>query len=138
MTRDIREEQQGNPRFARGQAKLEELGDKGDAIFTSLSEVAPDMGRYVGEFVFGDLYGRPGLDDRQRQLVTLCMLAALGDTERQFAFHLGLGLNAGLTPQEVVDSLVHGLAFIGFPRTFNALNTAKHVFAERGLLPATG
>ncbi|MGW2701237.1 carboxymuconolactone decarboxylase family protein [Streptomyces sp. NPDC001340] len=135
MTRDIRVEQRDNPRFAKGQARLEELGDKGDAIFTSLAEVAPDMGRFVAEFVFGDLYGRPGLDDRQRQLVTLALLTALGDTERQFAFHLGLGLNAGLTPREVVDALVHGLAFVGFPRTFNALSTAKRVFAEHGLLP---
>ncbi|MFE0328195.1 carboxymuconolactone decarboxylase family protein [Streptomyces sp. NPDC003753] len=138
MTRDIRDEQRGNPRFERGQARLEALGDKGDAIFTSLADVAPDMGRFVAEFVFGDLYGQPGLDDRQRQLVTLAMLAALGDTDRQFAFHLGLGLNAGLTPKEVVGALVHGLAFIGFPRTFNALSTAKRVFAERGLLPVDG
>ncbi|GLW51513.1 4-carboxymuconolactone decarboxylase [Streptomyces sp. NBRC 14336] len=135
MTRDIREEQRGNPRFERGQAKLLELGDSGDAIFTALADVAPDMGRYVAEFVFGDLYGRGGLDDRQRQLVTLALLTALGDTERQFAFHLNLALNAGVTPQEVVDALVHGLAFVGFPRTFNGLSTAKRVFAERGLLP---
>ncbi|GHG99348.1 carboxymuconolactone decarboxylase family protein [Streptomyces rubradiris] len=138
MTRDIRDEQRDNPRFVTGQARLEGLGDKGEAIFTALADVAPDMGRYVAEFVFGDLYGRPGLDDRQRQLVTLAMLAALGDTDRQFAFHLGLGLNAGLTPEEVVGALVHGLAFIGFPRTFNALSTAKRVFAERGLLPVGG
>ncbi|WP_059013402.1 carboxymuconolactone decarboxylase family protein [Streptomyces specialis] len=122
-------------RLARGRRTLAELGGDGEAVFAALADIAPDMGRYVGEFVFGDLYGRPGLTVRERQLLTLASLTALGGTERQVAFHLGLALNAGATPNDVVETLLAGLPFAGFPRTVNSLIAAREVFAARGLLP---
>ncbi|MGI8754663.1 MAG: carboxymuconolactone decarboxylase family protein, partial [Acidimicrobiales bacterium] len=43
----------------------------------SLRDIAPDLGRHIIEYGFGDVYSRPGLDPQQRQLVTLGMLTAL-------------------------------------------------------------
>ncbi|MGF1426229.1 carboxymuconolactone decarboxylase family protein [Kitasatospora sp. LaBMicrA B282] len=125
-------------RFARGVANLAALGDSGEAIFSSLAEVAPDLSRYVAEFAFGDLYSRPGLDLKQRQLLTIASLNALGDCEPQLTFHMNLALNVGATAEEIVETILHCLAFVGFPRTYNSMRIAKKVLGERGLLPVTG
>jgi len=70
-------------RFERGAARLAEMGGDIANIVEPLADVAPDLARLVGEFAFGDLYTRPGLDLPQRQLVTIGALVALGGTERQ-------------------------------------------------------
>ncbi|RLK55097.1 carboxymuconolactone decarboxylase family protein [Actinokineospora cianjurensis] len=124
-------------RFRRGAARLAEMGGDIDNIVAPLADVAPDLARLVGEFAFGDLYTRPGLDLPRRQLVTIAALVTLGDTERQLRFHIAAALEVGVTPQQVVETIIHLLAFAGNPRVFNAMLVAKAVFAERGLLPLT-
>ncbi|WP_158847932.1 carboxymuconolactone decarboxylase family protein [Saccharothrix deserti] len=120
-------------RYARGMAVLRRVsGDRGAEVIESLSDVAPDLGRYVVEFAYGDVYARPGLDLRQRQLVTIGALAAQGDTAPQLRFHLDAALQVGLSPVEVVEALIHIVPFMGFPRALNAVNVAREVFADRG------
>ena len=59
-------------RFRRGWQRLMEVdAEGGERVIESLQDVAPDLGRYVVEFTFGDIYQRPVLDLRQRQLVTV-------------------------------------------------------------------
>ncbi|MFG1639101.1 carboxymuconolactone decarboxylase family protein [Amycolatopsis sp. NPDC049252] len=122
-------------RFERGAARLAEMGGDIANITGPLADVAPDLATLVGEFAFGDLYTRPGLDLPQRQLVTIAALVTLGDTERQLRFHTHAALDVGLKPSEIVETVIHLLAFAGNPRVFNAMLTVKGVFAERGLLP---
>ena len=122
-------------RFERGAARLAEMGGDIANIVEPLADVAPDLARLVGEFAFGDLYTRPGLDLPQRQLVTIGALVALGGTERQLKFHVNAALDVGLKQAEIVEAVIHLLAFAGNPRVFNAMLTVKTVFAERGLLP---
>jgi 4-carboxymuconolactone decarboxylase len=125
----------GNERFERGAAAIDGLGGGYEAIFRPLADVAPDLGRFVAEFAFGDLYSRPGLEPPQRQLLTIAALTALGGCEPQLTFHIGAALNVGVEPATIVETLLHTLAYAGFPRTVNAVATAKQVFAERGVLP---
>jgi len=87
---------------------------------------------------FGEIYARPQLSPRDRQLVTLGILTALGGCEPQLEVHVNTSLNVGLTPEEIVEALLHSLAYCGFPRALNATFAAKRVFAERGLLPVGG
>lgn len=82
----------------------------------------------------GEMYSRPGLEPRDRQLVTLGMLTALGGCEPQLDVHIKASLNVGLTPQEIIEALLHSAVYCGFPRALNATFTAKKVFAERGLM----
>lgn len=49
--------------------------------------------------------------------------------------HVNFSLNAGLTPQEIVEAWLHSAGYCGFPKALNATMVAKKVFAERGLLP---
>jgi 4-carboxymuconolactone decarboxylase len=123
-------------RYERGAAKLREVdGDQGLAVIDAVADVAPDLGRYVVEFAYGDTYSRPDLEPRQRQLVTIGILAALGGAEPQLTVHVNAALNVGLTPTEIVGAIIHTVPYIGFPRALNAIFTAKAVFVERDLLP---
>lgn len=121
-------------RYARGMAVLRQVsGDRGAEVVESLSDIAPDLGRYIVEFAYGDVYARPGLDLKQRQLVTIGALAAQGDTAPQLRFHLDAALHVGLSPVEVVEALIHVVPFAGFPRALNAVTVARQVFADRGI-----
>jgi len=87
------------------------------------------------EFGFGDIYSRDDLTPPQRQLVTIGALTALGGSEPQLLVHINAALNVGLTPHEIVGAIIHTAPYTGFPRTLNAMLTARSVLEDRGLLP---
>jgi 4-carboxymuconolactone decarboxylase len=121
-------------RFRRGWARLMEVdAEGGERVVESLRDVAPDLGRYVVEFAYGEIYQRPVLDLRQRQLVTISALTTLGGAEAQLEFHVNAGLNVGLTVREVIEAILHCIPYVGFPRVLNAVLVAKRVFEERGV-----
>ncbi|EJR89631.1 carboxymuconolactone decarboxylase family protein [Bacillus cereus] len=124
-------------RFQQGYAKLMEytLTNEKEVythlqISEELKEIAPDVGKYIIEFAYGDIYSRPGLDNKQRALITISSLVTQG-TEPQLELHLNTGLTAGLTPTEIIESIMHLIPYTGFPRVLNALTVAKKVFAKR-------
>lgn len=123
-------------RFERGLKTLTEIdGESGQRVIDALADVAPALGEAVVSWGFGEIYSRPGLAPRDRQLVTLGMLTALGGCEPQLEVHVNASLNVGLTPAEIVEALLHSAVYCGFPKALNATFTAKKVFGERGLLP---
>jgi 4-carboxymuconolactone decarboxylase len=129
-------EHEVSERFRRGWDRLLEVDAEGGArVVKSLQEVAPDLGRYVIEFAYGEIYQRPVLDLRQRQLVTISALTALGGVDPQLEVHINAGLNVGLNPREVVEAILHCIPYTGFPRVLNAILVAKSVFQERGVSP---
>ncbi len=125
-------------RFERGWQKLMEVdGEGGRRVIESLKDIAPDLANYVVEFAFGDIYSRPGLDLKQRQLVTIASLTTQGDTAPQLRVHINAGLNVGLTPREIIEAIMHCAPYTGFPRVLNAVMVAKQVFEERRVTPLT-
>ena len=125
-------------RFAKGWERLMEVdGEGGERVISRLKEIAPDLGTYIVEFVFGDIYNREGLTLPQRQLVTISSLVTQGDSAPQLEVHLNAGLNVGLSPREIVEAILHCAPYTGFPRVLNALFVAKSVFEHRGLDPDT-
>jgi 4-carboxymuconolactone decarboxylase len=124
----------GDDRYERGWAKLSELaGEQGAKMVEGLREVAPDLARYVVEFGYGDIYSRPVLDVKQRQIAAIAALTALGGAEPQLEYHIGIALNVGLEPGEVVETIIHCAPFVGFARTLNAARSARRVFVARGI-----
>ncbi|MFF0012338.1 carboxymuconolactone decarboxylase family protein [Streptomyces sp. NPDC005374] len=123
-------------RFERG---LEMLGsvnpEVGQRVLDSLADISPEMGHQLVAWGFGEIYSRPQLVPRDRQLVTLGMLTALGGCETQLEVHVHTALNVGLTPEQIVEALLQSAGYCGFPRALNAMAVAKKVLAERGLLP---
>lgn len=123
-------------RFTRGKEVLDAVdGVAGANVIDALAEVAPELGHQVVAWGFGEIYSRSGLEPRDRQLVTLGMLTALGGCEPQLDVHINAALNVGLTQEQIVEALLHSAVYCGFPRALNATFVAKKVFAERGLLP---
>jgi 4-carboxymuconolactone decarboxylase len=123
-------------RFERGWQRLIEVdAEGGERVIESLKDVAPDLGRYVVEFAYGEIYRRPALDLRQRELVTISALTTLGGAEPQLEVHVNAGLNVGLTAREVVEAILQCIPYTGFPRVLNAIFVAKRVFEARGVDP---
>ena len=120
-------------RYARGMTALQDIsGDGGSKVIESLADIAPDLGRFIVEFTYGDVYPRPGLDPPQRQLVTIGALAAQGDTKPQLNFHTAAALQVGVSPVEIIEAIMHLAPFTGFPRVLNAIAVVREVFTARG------
>ncbi|HLB42518.1 MAG TPA: carboxymuconolactone decarboxylase family protein [Gammaproteobacteria bacterium] len=119
-------------RFERGSKKINQLMEDADqGVLKGLGKIAPDLGNYVLEFIFGDLYSRPGLDLKTKQMLTVTILATLGNAKPQLAYHINCALNIGITRQEIIDIMTHIAGYAGFPAALNGANTAKEVFADR-------
>ena len=123
-------------RHRHGRAVLDAVdGAAGAAVIDALKDISPELGHQVVSWGFGEIYSRPELEPRDRQLVTLGMLTALGGCEPQLEVHINAALNVGLRPEQIIEAFLHSAPYCGFPRALNATFTAKKVFAERGLLP---
>lgn len=114
----------------RGLDKLNEIdGAQGEAVMQALADVAPDLGGYIISFAFGEIYQRPHLDVQQRELVTLAALAAQDGCEKQLRVHIHASRNVGLTREQIVETFIHCVPYLGFPKVLNAVFVAKEVFA---------
>lgn len=121
----------GSDRYERGWRKLAEVdGDAGKQVVEGLSDIAPDLGRYIIEFAFGDLYSRPGLDLRSREIGAVAALTAMGNAAPQLKVHIHAALNVGVTRQEIIEVIMQMSAYAGFPAALNALTIAREVFAS--------
>ena len=119
-------------RLERGKRALAEIdGEAGHNVISALADIAPDFATYVFEFSFGDIYSRPGLSVRDREIATIASLTAMGNATPQLKVHIEAGLNVGLTRGEVTEILMHMAVYAGFPAALNGLFAAKEVFAAR-------
>ena len=119
-------------RYARGWQKLKEIdGEAGERVIESLKDIAPDFARYLIEFPFGDIYSRPGLDLKSREIATVAALTALGTAAPQLRVHIQAALNVGCSRLEVVETIMQMAVYAGFPAALNGLFAAKEVFQER-------
>jgi 4-carboxymuconolactone decarboxylase len=119
-------------RYDRGLAKLAEIdGQAGTNVINSLSDIAPDFARYLIEFPFGDIYSRPGLDLRSREIAVVAALTAMGNAAPQLKVHIEGALNVGVSKDEIVELMMQMSVYAGFPAALNGLFAAKEVFAAR-------
>ncbi len=122
----------GESRLERGRRALAEIdGHAGEAVVASLADIAPDFATYLLEFPFGDIYSRPGLDLRAREIATIAALTAMGNAAPQLKVHIAAGLNVGLSREEIVETIMQMAVYAGFPAALNGLFAAKAVFSER-------
>ncbi|MDE2287805.1 MAG: carboxymuconolactone decarboxylase family protein [Burkholderiales bacterium] len=119
-------------RYLRGWEKLKEIdGEQGEKVVAALSGIAPDFADYLIEFPFGDIYSRPGLDLKARELAVVAALTALGNAAPQLKVHLHGALNVGCSRQEIVEVLMQMAVYAGFPAALNGLFAAREVFEAR-------
>ncbi|KRC21377.1 carboxymuconolactone decarboxylase family protein [Acidovorax sp. Root217] len=121
-------------RYQQGLAKLREIdGEAGERVIDSLAGIAPDFARYLIEFPFGDIYSRPGLDLRSREIAVVAALTAMGNAAPQLKVHLQAALNVGVTREEIVEVIMQMAVYAGFPAALNGLAAAREVFAAQEL-----
>jgi 4-carboxymuconolactone decarboxylase len=119
-----------NDRYQKGLEKLGEIdGKAGHAVIEALKNISPDLARYTIEFPFGDIYSRPGLDIKSREIATVAALTVLG-TLNQLKVHIHAALNIGLTEDEIKEVIIQMSVYGGFPCALNAMMAAKEVFQE--------
>lgn len=123
-----------NPRYEHGLENLARIdGAGGEAVVRSLEDIAPDLGKYIVEFAFGDIYARQGLTFQEREMITIASLLTSGGCGPQLEVHINGSLNTGIPPAKIIETFIQCIPYTGFPKVLNAVNTAKKVFAERNL-----
>lgn len=86
----------------------------------------PRLAELSQSLLFGEIWARPGLDRRERSLVTLAALLALGRSE-QFSIHLEIAKTHGVRTEEISELITHLAFYAGWP----AAHTASCILAEQ-------
>ena len=119
-------------RFARGSELLNRIhAGGGDHLVAALGDVAPDLAQAIIAFGFGEIYSRPGLALRDRQIATVAALTVLGTAPTQLKAHIEGALAVGVTRQEIVEIILQMALYGGFPAAMNAVDAARAAFAAQ-------
>jgi len=94
-----------------------------------LGDIAPEMVRLTDDVLFGQVWSDPGLSRRDRSLVTVSVLAALGRTD-QLRSHLRLALENGLGQEELATALTHLAFYAGWPAGMTGITELKKITEE--------
>lgn len=103
-------------------------GAGGEAVVESLKDIAPDLGKYIVEFAFGDIYAREGLSLKEREMITLASLLTAGGCEPQLKVHIQGALNVGIAPEKIIEIFLQCIPYTGFPKVLNAVFAAEKLF----------
>jgi len=118
-----------NTRFTQGMEQLKAIDGKGgENVIRSLEDIAPDLGKFIIEFAFGDIYTRERLTTEEREMITLSSLLTAGGCEPQLEVHINGALNVGISPEKVIETFLQCIPYTGFPKVLNAVFTAQQLF----------
>lgn len=118
-------------RYIKGLKNLEKIHpNTSKALIENLKDIAPDLGRFIVEFPYGDIYERPYLDLKSREIATIAALTAIGDTKPELKDHIKGALNIGCSRQEIIEVIIQMAVYAGFPRAINGIAIVKEVFDE--------
>lgn len=104
-----------------------EIKDRYTWLPGAFKDAVPEFLTALG---FGDFNTRSGLEEKDRELLTVVLLAALGGAEIQVKAHVMGALKTGSTREEIVCALVHAMPYMGIPRLFNALNCSRELLSD--------
>ena len=118
-------------RFDEGlKAQKSIFGDIIDKMHQTAPENQKHIQNYLSAFCFGEIYTRGTLDLKTRELLTLCILSALGGCESQVKSHVFGNLKVGNDKNAMLTAITQCLPYMGFPRTLNALTCINEVIPE--------
>ena len=96
-----------------------------------IGDIAPKLAQLTDDVLFGDVWQRPGLSQRDRSLATVSALIALNRME-QLPFHLRRALDNGISKDELIEAITHLAFYSGWPNSMSAVRIAREEFAKRG------
>jgi 4-carboxymuconolactone decarboxylase len=118
-------------RFDKGLAvQVQIFGDVIAKMRESATSNQKHIQDYLSAFCFGDFYTRGGLDLKTRELLTLCIISALGGAEGQVKAHVQGNRNVGNDKETLITAITHCLPYIGLPRMLNALASINEIIPE--------
>ena len=91
-----------------------------------------DFQRMITEGAWGSVWSRPGLSRRERSIVTIALLAALGHWD-EVAMHVRATKNTGASPEDVMEAILHVAVYAGVPAANHAIKVARAAYAEIGV-----
>jgi len=128
------DEARRSDRYLRGKRMLETVdGDAGLEVVERLSASCPEFATYLLEYPFGDIYARPGLGMRERELAVVAALCAMGNAAPQLRVHVHAALHVGCTPREIVEVVMQMSVYAGFPAALNGLVAVREVFESSAI-----
>lgn len=89
-------------------------GKGGFEVVERLNKIAPDFGDILVDFPFGEIYSRPGLDLKSRELATIVALTAMGNAIPQLKIHIRGALNTGSSKEEIIEVIIQMAIYAGF------------------------
>jgi 4-carboxymuconolactone decarboxylase len=95
-----------------------------------LKAIAPEFAQLTQDFLFGDIWKRPGLSQRDKSLITVACLVALNRNE-QVEFHLKKALENGLAKEELVAAITHIAFYAGWPTAASGFGHLKRVIDQQ-------
>lgn len=119
-------------RFEQGMAtRRAVLGDNHvEAATARMTGFDADFQRFITEGAWGSVWSRPALSKRERSMITIALLAALGHDE-EVAMHVRATVNTGCSPQDIQEALLHVAVYAGVPAANRAFRIAKDELAKR-------
>ena len=111
-------------RMQRGLELLKKLGPRGNGLMVQ-KRLYPDLYELTVGHLFGDIWTRPHLTLRERQIITLAVNIALV-RPRGTPPHLRSALHLGFTKAQIAEIIIHAGAYAGW----SAMGHAAHEFAE--------
>jgi 4-carboxymuconolactone decarboxylase len=119
-------------RYEQGWEKLKEIdGEAGEKVINGLKDISPDLGKFIIEYAFGDIYTRDGLDLKSKEIAVVAALTAMGTAQPQLKVHINGALNTGSSVNEVKEVILQMAVYSGFPSCINGMNALKEVIGER-------
>lgn len=110
------------------------MEDRRKAVLTgAIGQVAPGLAQYSNDVLFGDLWLHPELAPRDRSLVTLAAIWAMG-LEPLLDYQYHRAFDNGLSASDLGHALTHAAFYIGWPRAMAAAMVARTVMEERGIV----
>jgi 4-carboxymuconolactone decarboxylase len=125
-----------NDMIAKGMATRRSVLGNGhvDRAEAGKTEFDAPFQELIVEAAWGRVWSRPNWSKRERSIVTIALLAALGHDE-ELALHVRATANTGATPEDICEALLHVAIYAGVPAANRAIRIAKDVLKEMGITP---
>lgn len=103
-----------------------------DKVTGRLAELDPSLPALITDYAFGAVVGRPGLDLKTREMLTVASLVTLGNAMPQLELHMRAALNTGVAPEELLEVVIQMAVYAGVPACMNGLTAYRAAIAATG------